>query len=322
MIAQSFKDGNTYVITYRSVVITYILCPEIHFYFINTSLYCNIYKNFFKYFVGKCHLLLFFIEKANYACQEENMKLAVCDDNTGYIYYLLSHIRKYISERGLSISTYVILPDDLVDRIKSREFNFDIIFMNVKMNCHDGILLAHMINRIRSECMIVFTADHFDLAMEMYNVYHSYIVLKSETEKMLPLALNQAIEAASKQYDNYLTITVHSHKIILDTNEIMYAEVYGRKLTLHLRMRQYSFNHTMKKFHDLIPHFIRIHNSYLVNPAYVCTISKSRCVLLNGKIFPVSRTFQKSAVQKYTDYHDKQQGVTIANELNPSSILP
>lgn len=231
------------------------------------------------------------------------MKLSVCDDNTEYLTYLTEQITNICGERGITASIDTFSPEELSERLKQRNFDYDIIFLDIRMNTYDGISLAKRINDIDLSCSIVFVSNYLNLATEVYDVRHTYFILKSELEQRLPLALDRALNNVSQDLAGQITITSNSHKIRLQADNILYAEVYGHRLTIYYSGdKSFHTYQTLKWLHRQLPYFIKIHSSYLVNPTYILSLGNGVCALTNGTSLPNSRSYAKKAAEDYSRY--------------------
>lgn len=231
------------------------------------------------------------------------MKIAICDDNTEYLSFLTGQVKAYISETNPSIYVNNFTPDSLMIQLENNRFDYNIILLDIKMGSYDGIYIAKMINDIAPLCNIIFVTNYLDLATDVYDVSHTYFILKSELKKRLPVALNRAVRKVCDENSKYVIIKNNSRNICLNSKDITYAEIYGKKLTIHLTDGEsYISNLALKKLHEQLPDFIRIHNSYLINPLYIRSISKDLCSLSNGIALRVSRTYSKKAAEDYNRY--------------------
>lgn len=231
------------------------------------------------------------------------MKLAVCDDNREYLTYLKEQIKIWFAQKEIKMTTDIFSPDKLLTKLEKVQFEYDIVFLDIKMGNYDGIRLAKMINEVTPHCRIVFITNYLELATEVYDVSHTYFILKSELKKRLPLALEKAVGEAIREDTKHIMITSNSHRICLFAKDILYADVYGRKVTIYLaKGEEYVTNQALKKLHDKLPDFLRIHNSFLVNPAHIRILTKETCTLSDSTILPVSRTYSKKASENYSRY--------------------
>ncbi len=231
------------------------------------------------------------------------MKIAICDDNTEYLSFLTEQVKTYIAENDPSISVNTFPPDSLMIQLENNRFDYNIILLDIKMGSYDGIYIAKLINDTAPLCNIIFVTNYLDLATEVYDVSHTYFILKSELKKRLPVALNRAVRKVCDDSSKYVIIKNNSRNICLDSKDITYAEVYGKKLTIHLSDgEKYIANQALKKLQEQLDDFIRIHNSFLVNPSYIRSLTKDLCHLSEGISLPVSRTYSKKAMDAYNRY--------------------
>ena len=230
------------------------------------------------------------------------MKLSVCDDNREYRALLAEQVQKACAKRGTPFSVDAFSPEELSERLDSG-FDYDVIFLDIEMGSYDGIELARRINEVNLACSIVFVTNHLNLATEVYDVHHTYFILKSELDKRLPRALDRAIGRIPQNHADQIVITTRSHKLSLQTCNIIYADVYGHKLTIHhTGDKVFSTYQTLKWFQKQLPDFIKIHNSFLVNPAHIRSLNNGACLLSNGVSLPCSRSCSKQAAAMYSQY--------------------
>lgn len=232
------------------------------------------------------------------------MRIAACDDNSDYLDFLVGQITKYTDGcHYTNVSVDSFLPDELLELLENGKFNYNIILLDIIMGSYDGIDIARKINKAAPACSIIFISNYLDMAIEVYDVSHIYFILKSELEKRLPSALEKAALHFTNENGKYINIISNSRNICLNSKDIAYAEIYGKKLTIHLTDGEsYISNLALKKLHEQLPDFIRIHNSYLINPLYIRSISKDSCSLSNGIALRVSRTYSKKAAEDYNRY--------------------
>lgn len=232
------------------------------------------------------------------------MKIAVSDDNVEYLELLTIQIRRQLATKPLlHKAVQSFSPGDLLTMLERHQFDYSIVFLDIKMGRYDGIRLAKMINKTSPRCQIIFISNYLELATKVYDVDHTYFILKSELKERLPLALEKAIEISSSNNSKpYLEIISQSRKIFLAEQDISYIEVNGRRLTIHTTAGEYCCNRSLTGIHAELPEFIRIHHSFLVNPAYIRSLTGTSCLLSTQECLPVSRTYYKKTKESYSRY--------------------
>ena len=89
----------------------------------------------------------------------------------------------------------------------------------------------------------------------------------------------------------------------VDVNDILFVEMYGRKIRVHRRQGMVEFNGTLRYFEERLPKelFFRCHHGFLVNMAYVSSIGKCD-VEVEGRCLPVGRQRKKKFLQAFARY--------------------
>ncbi|MDE6687163.1 MAG: LytTR family transcriptional regulator DNA-binding domain-containing protein, partial [Lachnospiraceae bacterium] len=91
---------------------------------------------------------------------------------------------------------------------------------------------------------------------------------------------------------NIINLESRAHKVILNMVNHSSIEAYG-KLDW--------FEEEIQEDHR----FVRIHKSTIVNGNYIRRISATEVELVNGKIYPISRTLHNKAKIQYDEYIEK-----------------
>jgi len=82
----------------------------------------------------------------------------------------------------------------------------------------------------------------------------------------------------------------------LPVNDIKYIESYGDYSHIHLADQKVISRITLKELKMSLPEFIRIHRSYIINPAH-CEAFNYNEVIINGVPIPVGRTYKKNVTK-------------------------
>lgn len=89
----------------------------------------------------------------------------------------------------------------------------------------------------------------------------------------------------------------------LPCGDIQYFESTNRIIHLYTANSSYEFYGKLNDLEEMLfgseQHYIRIHQSYLVNFKYIRILKNSEVVLVNGKILPISPNRLKQARQEF-----------------------
>ena len=96
--------------------------------------------------------------------------------------------------------------------------------------------------------------------------------------------------------DSMISFTSDRHKIILDRNEIIYAESNDSEVWIYATEGRRFRNKTgLTQWGNVLGEdFIRVHLSYIVNKYFVASVSMESLTLSEGITIPVSRQYRDS----------------------------
>lgn len=126
------------------------------------------------------------------------------------------------------------------------------------------------------------------------------IPLHSSDHAALILHLKNRIERLEKDYDflpkpTYLIVPSTEGSIFIDPQEIISCSAASSSCLIHLNQQKICVSRTLKWVNNQLisGHFIRIHNSHLINARKVTRYKKSGKAMIelkNGICLPVSRS--------------------------------
>jgi len=175
----------------------------------------------------------------------------------------------------------------------------DIAFLDIIMPEMTGVQFAERIRNEGYRGYVVFLTSANDFASESFMVGAFSYLLKPVGEERLFSTLRKIEEdMARAQLEDTVSIFVQTRQYSRDIllREILFAEVMGRKLSIHLvNGETVTFNKPLKEFApELLAHkrFSTCHNSIIVNMDHVENIRENDAVMRNGSVIPVSRRYR------------------------------
>lgn len=235
------------------------------------------------------------------------IKTLIVDDevnNRENLHALLNEYCKDVEVVGLADSV-----DSAYKIIKSQKP--DLVFLDIKMPKKDGFKLLESLNEINFEVIIV-TA---------YNQYAIQAIKFCAIDYLLKpidiIELNNAVDLVSRRMDqkkeneglkqliNHLNNKKRSTKIglasqekvdFVETNQIIRCEADNNYTHIFIdNQKKMTISKTLKEFEELLSDygFIRLHQSHLVNSAYIQSYYKNDggyIKLNDGTTIPISRT--------------------------------
>lgn len=167
---------------------------------------------------------------------------------------------------------------------------FDIALLDVEMTGLSGIETAEKLRLQDNINRIIFLTSHKKYVFSAFDVSASHYLLKPIDQPKLEKVLVKITRelTAEKEYCCTIKCGTQIHRIPF--SQIKYAEVLGRKITLHTKQDVFTFNGRLDELQQSFPDFFfRCHKSFLVNLALVVKYDKEAASLKSGESVPIAR---------------------------------
>lgn len=217
------------------------------------------------------------------------MTIAVCDDNAVHLDSALRRLSRMDALKAANLFTFSD-PNAMLDWLVTQP-NLDIAILDIRME-RSGIEIAGQINRLYPECQIVFITAYIDYAPQVYDVEHTYLVLKSEMDERLEKAVEKALKKLEKNETRQIAVSFKGQQQLLPIGTVRLIERRGRLTIIRSASGEYQ---TYERPDPMITHcrddFLRCHHSFFVNRAWISAVNKEQLVLRDGTAVPMSRTY-------------------------------
>ncbi|WP_312556725.1 LytR/AlgR family response regulator transcription factor [Empedobacter brevis] len=174
-----------------------------------------------------------------------------------------------------------------------QEHTIDLLITDINMPQINGI---ELVQSLRHPPAIIFVTAHRDFALDGFDSGAiDYLVKPVRFERFLT-AVNRVKERQKEVYDTetvvrgfiFVKANGKLEKIIFD--EIIYIEAQGDYLKIVTKNEHFVTLSTMKSFeeHLVIPEFLRVQRSFIVNVSAIQSFSGHTIELDNGKSISIS----------------------------------
>lgn len=241
------------------------------------------------------------------------MRIAYCEDEPAQAELVRAMVIQWAESRKTTAE--VILYESAEEFLFKNDipanetFPYDIVFLDIAMRHMNGVALARAIREKDKRLPIAFLTADKAFAIEGYEVHAVRYLLKPVTMEKLASLLDELLEAAKKDTQDTVCITVGEKGAVrkLAESSICYIEVLGHYTQLHLndgstiRIKE-SLAVVAAMLHrkEL---FVKCHRSFVVNLAYVEKISRAECTLCDGTVLPVSRNSYQTLNERFIQYY-------------------
>ncbi|WP_026394591.1 LytR/AlgR family response regulator transcription factor [Acetobacterium malicum] len=230
------------------------------------------------------------------------LKIAVCEDEEQHKKILVDLIGRYPFKTDYSLTTFQF-GYELV-AASNEGINFDMIFLDMRLDNEDGIDIANEIRKTDTEARIIITTSLIEYAVLGYSVNASDFLLKPFPEDKLFLVLEKLENDLKYSRSSFHEIEINNEKIFLKSDEILYFESLGRKIKVTTFDAEYEYYYTISALEKELDslRFILCHRSYIVNLKNVKSIKTKAVVLKNGVMIPISPKRNQKVYDAFTRY--------------------
>jgi len=234
------------------------------------------------------------------------MRIAICDDE--------KNIRELIGNKvARQYPNAEIIFFQSGEELLLADKYADILFLDIQMSGIDGMETARKLRKKDKNVILIFVTVVEEYVFQAFDVgAFNYIVKPIDDAKFLDV-LRRAVGEWSSQKINvnepeerYVLINnngVHT-KVMFD--EIVYAEVFNRKVVIHKLNGEIEYYGKMSDLESSVgENFFRPHRAYLVNFKYVEKYNATTIYLEKGTVLMAKRNYPEF-VKKYLKYIQKR----------------
>lgn len=229
------------------------------------------------------------------------VKIAIVDDEKECSDALGRFLRRYFSSVGREYSLTVY--GDGMDFISSYKRAFDIVFMDIRMKCMNGLDAAHELRKMDGSVVLVFVTEMMQYAIKGYDVGAFDFIVKPVDYYSFAMKMDRIMNELSHRRDIRIMVTQYNSCKVLMSSEIYYVEVLGHNVIYHTSQGEVKARGTLAEIQSRLDgaHFFLCHRCYLVNAAYVDGIGENT-VTVHGEEVPLSRLKKKEFFNTLANY--------------------
>lgn len=234
------------------------------------------------------------------------MQIAVCDDE--------KEVREYISEKIKRLyprADLLLYPSG--DALLLSGSRPDILLLDIGMAGKDGMETAREFRKKNRDTILIFITAWKDFVFEAFDVgaFH-YLVKPFENKKFIEVMQNavchleEQIRANDREEKSRLMVTAGGEHITVNIEDIVYAEVFDRKIILHTMETDIEYYGKMKELEEKTGEgFYRPHRAYLVNFRFVKKYDARTIYLEKGQALMAKKNYQ-DFVKCYLKYNSSK----------------
>ncbi|MCM1103807.1 MAG: LytTR family DNA-binding domain-containing protein [Clostridium sp.] len=239
------------------------------------------------------------------------MKIAVCDDEREIREEIGQKIRRFLPDAEVCL--YGSAEELLAEKNMP-----ELLFLDIKMSGMNGMALAEKLRSRDRDVTIIFLTALEEYVYRAFDVGAFHYMLKPVDPVRFYEVLERAVRErrrnrkpacpCGEREEESLTIRSKARTEKVYLSEIVYLEVFNRKVTLHKMQEQMEFYGRLKELEQrLNEDFVRCHRSYVVNLRYVRRYNGTEVALENGDSVLMAKTKYAGFVRCYMDYMKRRE---------------
>lgn len=229
------------------------------------------------------------------------IKVAIVEDDVSAASRIKEYLQRYTSEYGTPFRTDEYRTgDEFVFQFRA---DYDIVLMDIELPGMDGMTAAEQIRKTDPDVILIFITSMAQYAVRGYRVNARAYILKPVNYYSFSMELQAAIQVLGRKTECTLILQVEDGVQKIHSGDIYYIESHKHALCYHTKQGDFRVRDSMKNAEEKLRgyFFERCHVGYLVNLAYVSSISKDTAQIGQDRI-PVSRQKRPSFIGALTNY--------------------
>lgn len=232
------------------------------------------------------------------------MRIAICDDEKSVAQILEKKVKKR-------------LPDATVELYLSGEALVasgcrpDLLFLDIQMPGMDGMQTAKILRRNNEDMVLIFVTAVEEYVFQAFDVGAFHYLVKPFSDEKFDEVLKRAVQMVGKNAqkepdEKYMMVQSAGSHIKVFFRDIVYAEVYNRKVIIHTRSTDIEYYGKMRDLSEMAgTDFFRTHRAYLVHFKYVERYDAGCVTMENGTALIAKQNYPEF-VKQYLKYNQRK----------------
>ena len=211
------------------------------------------------------------------------MRIAICDDDISFTSKLEDIISRECAKNGKKTEIDVFFDGETLVKSIENGHRYSMIFLDIEMKRMNGIAAARRIRQLDRYTLIIYISSYDDYLKELFEVEPFRFISKPIQLEQLQRYCAEAIKKI-EGLNNLFVYNYNKEEYSVPIKEIVYFESNKRLIDIHMNdgtVRSFygKLNNIEKEIQKMNKHFIRIHQSFLVNYSYIKSMTYSEVAL-------------------------------------------
>lgn len=233
------------------------------------------------------------------------MQIAICDDEREIRNMLGEKLKRMYPDSGVSFY-------ESGDELLLSDSQPDILLLDIRMEGKNGMETAKELRGKNKKMIVIFVTALEEYVFQAFDVGAFHYLVKPFDDKKFEEIIRKAVEELKNMEESEnikkesLIITSKGKHISVNPADIIYAEVFNRKVILHTINTDVEYYGKMKELEERAGEdFYRPHRSYLVNFNYIIRYDAETIYLKKGQAL-MSKQNYKEFKKSYLRYNQRK----------------
>ena len=238
------------------------------------------------------------------------MRIAVCDDEKESRDAFAEKIKVLYPAAALSCYSSG-------EELLSSGGGADIVLMDIQMPGKNGMEIARELRKYNKKAILIFVSVLDDYVFQAFDVGAFHYLIKPVDDEKFAEVLFRAIEqfedrekwgeTSRRSEAPNLMVTAGGKHIAVKLEEMVYAEVFGRKIMLHMIDSDIEYYGKMKELQEKAgDEFYRSHRAFLVTFNFVRKYDATTIYLEKGQALMAKQNYH-DFVKSYLRFNQRKE---------------
>ena len=187
----------------------------------------------------------------------------------------------------------------------------DIVITDIQMPGMDGMETARILRQKNERMVLIFVTAVEEYVFQAFDVAAFHYLVKPFSDEKFEEVVKRAVRSI-KEYsenqsdDKYMMVQSGGSHMKVFMKDIVYAEVYNRKVIIHSRDTNIEYYGKLQELSEIAgADFFRTHRAYLVHFKYVQKYD-ANCVTMENGTALIAKQNYSEFVKQYLKYNQRK----------------
>ena len=219
------------------------------------------------------------------------MRMIICEDQKEHSDLLKEQLNSACLQMEIEAESICFSSGgDLLAYLENASILPDLIFISIVFQADNGIEIARKIYQSNPRIKMIFVTAYVQYAPDIFEVSPVYMLKKPVEYEKLCLALEKAKHIIENERSQLLSFQAKGEIHSVPIADVLYIGSESRKVSIHSREKTMLIYQKLSEVEKVLPiHFVRCHQSYIVNLMHIRKLGKNYLELCSGAKLPVSQ---------------------------------